>query len=213
MDSKIFSPSMFKTFCDCPLKFYFRYIRNIAAPQIDSPFVHGKNLHALAAYYLKNIKIEKFIKKLTETELLMWNNLKQNDYFNLTPLEVETSIMTKISDFWVGGRIDALVHDGEENYFILDYKTGSIPKNAETDFQTMIYLLACDKKLQKYKTLNFVYLDLRNNKTELIKLTNELKENYINILTETHSKTTKNNWKKLTETMKCNSCEYNKVCV
>ncbi len=213
MDSKIFSPSMLKTFCDCPLKFHFRYIRNVAAPQTDSPFLHGKNLHALAAYYLKKIKIEKFINKLTEPELVMWNNLKENEYFNLTTDEVETSIMTKISDFWVGGRIDALVHDSEEHYFILDYKTGSIPKNAETDFQTMIYLLACDKKLQKYNTLNFVYLDLKNNKTELIKLTDELKENYVNIIKETHSKVVKNNLKKLEDTTKCNYCEYNKICV
>jgi CRISPR/Cas system-associated exonuclease Cas4 (RecB family) len=51
------------------------------------------------------------------------------------------------------------------HYYILDYKTGKIPPNAEQDFQTIVYLLAADKFLNKkdgYNSLKFIYLGLKN---------------------------------------------------
>ena len=50
------------------------------------------------------------------------------------------------------------------NYYILDYKTGAIPKNPEIDFQTMIYLICANEVMTKgwgnNFNLEFVYIDL-----------------------------------------------------
>jgi ATP-dependent exoDNAse (exonuclease V) beta subunit len=46
----------------------------------------------------------------------------------------------KINDKFIGGRLDALVKN-DDTYYILDYKTGSAPKDAKYDFQTMVYAL------------------------------------------------------------------------
>ena len=40
----------------------------------------------------------------------------------------------------------------------------AIPKNPETDFQTIVYLLCVDKILKDYEALKFIYIDLKNGK-------------------------------------------------
>ena len=54
---EIFSPNMLKTFQQCPKKFYFRYVEKISMPMDDTIFEFGKNIHALASYYLKKENI------------------------------------------------------------------------------------------------------------------------------------------------------------
>jgi CRISPR/Cas system-associated exonuclease Cas4 (RecB family) len=48
---------MLKTFEQCPKKFYFRYVKSISMPVNDEVFETGKNVHALASYYLKKENI------------------------------------------------------------------------------------------------------------------------------------------------------------
>ena len=52
-----FSPNMLKTYENCPKKFHFRYIKNLNMPVNDEQFDLGKNIHALASYYLKKENI------------------------------------------------------------------------------------------------------------------------------------------------------------
>ena len=54
-----------------------------------------------------------------------------------------------------------------DNYYILDYKTGSAPKNAKYDFQTIIYILAV-KEFFKTEKVTFVYIDLKNRSLTLV---------------------------------------------
>ncbi len=89
----------------------------------------------------------------------------------------EYNLSCKVDKYWVGGRLDALIFNGKD-YFILDYKTGQIPQNAEQDFQTIVYLLAADRFLKRkdgYNSLKFIYLGLKENKEKEITLTPELK--------------------------------------
>ena len=61
---------MLKTYEQCPKKFYFRYVKNISMPANDEIFEFGKNIHALASYYLRKENIDKMEKSL-QTSLVI----------------------------------------------------------------------------------------------------------------------------------------------
>ena len=175
-----YSPNMLKTFDECQQKFFFKYIQKLSVPQRSKIFEKGKIVHALANYYLNGENIEKMEKILSSDEKIAWESLKNNKYFKLNVINTEYNLSCKIDKYWVGGRLDAFMQDGED-YFILDYKTGNIPQNAEQDFQTIVYLLCADKYLNSkgdYKSLKFVYIGLKNDVEKEILLIDDLKKQY-----------------------------------
>lgn len=173
-----FSPNMLKTYQTCPKKFYYRYIENLSVPMVDTHFEKGKKIHALANYFLQGVNISRIETALSEEEKRVWEALLDNPFFQKDYLNSEYQLSCKISEFWVGGRLDAVVTSGDD-YFILDYKTGSIPKFPEYDFQTMVYLLALDKFLNgNYSSLSFVYINLKDKKNHVIQFTQSLKQEY-----------------------------------
>ena len=117
-------------------------------PSFSTPFEKGKKIHAIAGYSLSGIDISKFEHALNEQEKFLWERLKSNEYFKLTPVKTEFTLNVKLGDFWFGGRLDAIVKNNDE-YFILDYKTGSTPDNPQYDYQTMVYLSALSKFLKQ----------------------------------------------------------------
>ena len=155
------SPNMLKTYELCPRKFYLRYVKNISMPVNDDIFEFGKNIHALASYYLRGENIDKMELSLSEREAAVWNYLKGIKYFGYEVVNTEYNLSLKLGDAFFGGRLDALVKE-DDTYYILDYKTGSAPKNAKFDYQTMIYLLAVSKFFKTDK-VKFIYIDLKNN--------------------------------------------------
>ena len=204
------SPNMIKTYQICPKKYYFQYVENINIPKSSLPFEKGKKIHALANYYLQKVKIDRIETALTAQEREVWELLKQNPFYNMEYLKSEFTLNMKINDFWLGGRLDAIVHNGND-YYILDYKTGSIPKNPEYDPQTMVYLLCADKYIKNYNSLSFVYIDLKNKQNYVVKYSDELKEKYkkelINICNLIDSDSLYNCNKD-----SCKYCEYSKIC-
>ena len=174
---KILSPAMLKTYQSCKKKYFLHYVRNIVMPQPATIFEQGKNIHALAGYYLNGINVEKFEKNLGEKEKDIWIKLKNNEYFNFTPIKTEFTLSFKLENFWFGGRLDAIMKNQNE-YYILDYKTGNPPDNAEYDYQTMVYITALSKYLKNTNNINFVYIDLKNNKNILINATPNLIKEY-----------------------------------
>ncbi len=205
-----FSPNMLKTYISCPKKYYFKYIQNISMPQPASFFEKGKKIHALANYYLHGADISNMINALDDEEKPVWQKLSENEFFKKTYVNSEYNLSCKIGEFWVGGRLDALMRDGDD-YFILDYKTGSIPKNPEVDFQTMVYLMCADKKLKNYNLLKFVYIDLKNDQNTIIELTPERKNLYTKVLTEICKRITEET-EYPQKTDSCSFCEYSKLC-
>ena len=170
------SPNMLKTFQECPRKFDFRYLQDIQMPVNDEIFEFGKNIHALASYYLKGENIDKMEKSLTQKELEVWNYLKSNQYFGYNVINTEYSLAVKIENHFFGGRLDALVKNAGK-YYILDYKTGSVPKNPKYDFQTMIYTL-CVKEFFKTNDVTFVYIDLRHKEEVVLPFKQELEQDF-----------------------------------
>ncbi len=214
-----FSPYMLKTFEQCPMKYYLMYIEHISVPQKASYFEKGQKIHALAHYYLSGNDISKFETALTASEKETWEKLRSNKYFNKGYVKSEYNLSCKVGDFWVGGRLDAIVKD-ENGYYILDYKTGEIPQNPEQDYQTMIYLLAASKF---YSPLSFVYIGLKNDQNHVIKFDEKVKIEYEKAIIETCSKIAKLHQTPSSSSIllsaasdsgdrRCRSCDFIKVC-
>lgn len=214
-----YSPNMLKTFKSCPLKYKFKYIDRISLPQKASFFEKGKKVHALANYYLKGDDISKFEPTLNENEKIAWNNLKSNEFFSYKYVNSEYNLSCKIGDYWIGGRLDAIVkkHKNEaETYYILDYKTGSIPQNPEYDYQTMVYLLCLSSApfITPQDEIKFVYIDLKNNQNCVIDFTQEKKVEYEKAITTICSNIENIQIPEDIEHQKmCDFCECKKICM
>ena len=214
-----YSPNMLKTFKSCPLKYKFKYIDRISLPQKASFFEKGKKVHALANYYLKGDDISKFEPTLNENEKIAWNNLKSNEFFSYKYVNSEYNLSCKIGDYWIGGRLDAIVKklkNESETYYILDYKTGSIPKNPEYDYQTMVYLLCLYSApfITPQDEIKFVYIDLKNNQNCVIDFTQEKKLEYEKAITTICSNIENIQIPEDIEHQKmCDFCEYKKICM
>lgn len=214
-----YSPNMLKTFKSCPLKYKFKYIDRISLPQKASFFEKGKKVHALANYYLKGDDISKFEPTLNENEKIAWNNLKSNEFFSYKYVNSEYNLSCKIGDYWIGGRLDAIVkkHKNEsETYYILDYKTGSIPQKPEYDYQTMVYLLCLSSApfITPQDEIKFVYIDLKNNQNCVIDFTQEKKVEYEKAITTICSNIENIQIPEDIEHQKmCDFCEYKKICI
>lgn len=205
-----FSPNMLKTFETCPKKYYFRYVQNISVPQPASFFEKGKKIHALANYYLRGADISNLLRELSAPEYKIWEILVNNEFFQKTYVNSEYNLSARVGDFWVGGRLDALMKE-DRNYYILDYKTGSIPKNPEYDYQTMVYLICADKFLKDYDGLTFVYIDLKNNKNCAIEFTHQRRTEYLEKLIKICSEITRTqDFASFIDN--CKFCEYCKFC-
>ena len=202
-----YSPNMLKTFEQCPKKFNFRYVKNISMPINDEIFEFGKNIHALASYYLRKEFIDKMELSLSSKEREVWEYLKGIKYFSYEVINTEYNLAVKIGDNFFGGRLDALVKNGEE-YYILDYKTGSAPKNAKYDFQTMIYILAVKEFFQTEK-VKFVYLDLKHKDEVLIEYNSDLELEYKKKLLKVVSDIKQND--EISRKNDC-QCEYSMIC-
>lgn len=206
-----FSPNMLKTFETCPKKYYFKYIEKISVPQKSNLFEKGKKVHALANYYLRGDDISKMEKTLNSEELKLWEILKQNEFFNKTYVNSEYNLSCKVDNYWIGGRLDALMKD-DKNYYILDYKTGSIPKNPEYDYQTITYLLCASKMYGD--NIKFVYIDLKNNQNSIIDFNTAKAQEYEKRITDICNKITNTQFSEEIEHSKiCDFCEYKKICI
>ena len=198
---------MLKTFEQCPRKFDFRYLQNIQMPVNNDIFEFGKNIHALASYYLRNENVDKLEKALSVEEIEVWNYLKSTEYFSYDVLNTEYNLSVKVGNSFFGGRLDALVKNGDK-YYILDYKTGSVPKTPKYDYQTMIYILGV-KEFFKTNNISFVYMDLRKRKNVVIEYTpdaeNDYKERLIAISKQIE------HYDKYDRKQDCN-CEYSVIC-
>lgn len=192
------------------MKFFLRYIEQIPSPTLDINFSTGKNIHALASYFLKRLNIEKFEKALSGKEVEYWNFLKGCRYFNLELMGIEKSVSMRLDKYWIGGRMDAIVKENND-YYILDYKTGGVKDDMKYDPQTMIYLLLCESLYKDYNSINFVYIDVKNKKEVIINLTDELKSEYEKRLLEICNKMHNIKPTILKPSQAC-KCEYSKAC-
>ena len=202
-----YSPNMLKTYELCPKKFYLKYVKGINMPTNDDMFEFGKNIHALASYYLRGESLEKMESSLTEKEQAVWEYLRTIKYFGYKVVNTEYSLAVKIGETFFGGRLDALVKK-DDMYYILDYKTGSIPKNPKYDYQTMIYMLAV-KEFFKTENITFVYIDLKNKEEVKVVYSPENADEYRKRLIDIVDKIAKEEDNRKKDNCRC---EYSLIC-
>ena len=202
-----FSPNMLKTFQECPKKFHLKYVKNVTMPVNNEIFETGKNIHALASYYLKKQDISKLEQALNNDEKTMWEYLKKTVYTSFETINTEYNLTFKLENYFFSGRLDALVKD-ENKFYILDYKTGSAPKEAKYDFQTIIYLLAV-KKYFKTNNIEFVYLDLKRQTNTCICFDEKLELEYEKRLIDIANRINTENYVK---NLQICPCEYKILC-
>lgn len=205
---EIISPNMLKTFKQCREKFRLKYVCNFSVPVNDEVFETGKNVHAIASYYLKGEFIDLLEKELSANESEMWSYLKNCKYFAYDIVSTEYNLSFNLNNRYLGGRLDALVKNGDK-YYILDYKTGGAPKDAKYDFQTMIYLLAV-REFYKTDNVVFVYLDLKNKNEVAVTLSESLSNEYKKLLNEICNEIEKSEYK--ASKNGCKYCEYRIIC-
>lgn len=205
-----FSPNMLKTYQSCPKRYYYKFVEQITVPMSFLRFEKGKKIHALANYYLKKVNISRIETALTEEEQNVWQLLLNNPYFQKKCYKSEYQLSCKLGKYWVGGRLDAVVYD-DNGYYILDYKTGSVPKNSEYDCQTMIYLLCLNEQLPQVSHLSFVYIDLKDKRNHVIDFSEKMKNQYGESLLSLCTKITSDN-EFLCDTKSCKFCEYKNIC-
>ncbi len=211
---EMYYPNMPKTYSNCPFMYKLKYIDKISMPQLSSWFEKGKKIHALANFYLKGQDITKLEQNLTYEEKEIFEKLKNNVYFQKEYVNSEYNLSAKLGDYWLGGRFDALMKD-ENDYYILDYKTGSAPKNPEYDFQTMFYLTILNIFLGDKivpENLNFVYIDLKNNQNIVINFNSSLKEEYVQRISNVCKKIKEDTIFSAKRDERCAFCEYSKIC-
>jgi len=206
-----FSPNMLKTYNTCPKKYYYKFVEQLNIPVSFLKFEKGKKIHALANYYLQGVNISRIEKALTEEERVIWNSLLDNPFFGKKCCKSEYSLSCKTGEYWVGGRLDAVVYDNE-GFYILDYKTGSVPQIPEYDFQTMIYLLCLNTQIEKGIPISFVYIDLKNTKNYVIKFNDALKAEYTKRLTKACKIADSDTVFNCTPSAACKMCEYSVFC-
>ena len=109
-----FSPNMLKTYQACLRKYYLQYIEHVQVPKSSLPFEKGKKIHALANYFLQGVNISRIETALNENERQAWERLLNNNYFKMEAVQSEYTLSCKVGDFWVGGRLDAVVKNGDD---------------------------------------------------------------------------------------------------
>ena len=206
--AELFSPNMLKTYEKCPKKYYFKYIKGLQMPIDDDIFTLGKNIHALASYYLRGENIDNMENSLSTEEIKLWNYLKNIEYFKYETINTEYNLSVKIGENFFGGRLDALVKNNDR-YYILDYKTGQVPLNALYDYQTMIYFL-CVNKFFEADNVSFVYINLKDKTDIKMDLNEDLIEDYKKRLINISDKIIKGEFH--ASRKGCRFCEFRKIC-
>ncbi len=235
------SATKLKTFLDCKRKFYFKYIQELSEFEIpkeqNSERLIGTLIHtALKNIYTQNntfIEVDTLLIALQrELYLLSENDLhlrflidiwleKLKPFIKLeierfkegfSVYTVEKQFTTKYDNFMLNGTIDR-IDLKDSQYFILDYKTGKIPKitakslENTTDFQLQFYYLLTQ---QLGDVADAFYYDLNSGGLVDENLFDEklllLEEHFKSLHTKEY------NFTMTDERKKCLYCPYTQIC-
>jgi len=146
--------------------FQMEYVEGIKFIEQNKDAQSGNRLHAIISYCLKGYDTSKFESVLDKNEALIFSKLKKSEILNFAihsnekfieqPFFIKEDLNNK--PFYLTGRFDAVIKNGDK-YTILDWKTNNIPKNPDSDIQTVVYFEAA-KKLFKTENLDMIYYSL-----------------------------------------------------
>jgi len=140
-----FSSNSLKILDKNPEEFVDKYVYHLSIYKKDKRTLLGSNYHVLMCQYLKGYDISKMKQELKKTEIFD-NFLKTIDKNNFIKTEYSFLVKDELNNkpYYLTGRYDAIYKENE-NYTIYDWKTLNIPKNAQEDLQTIVYLYTASK--------------------------------------------------------------------
>ena len=218
--AKTYTMGQLQTYDECPQKYKLCYIDKVhivESLRTQNLSQTGNRLHNLINYYLKGMDTTKLISTLYNDEKILWHNFITSEIKNYTNKASEFAFNVKIDNHWLTGRIDALF-EYDENYIILDWKTGEHFRSENAKFQTSFYLLCmyeilrAKELIKSPEQLELHYMNLQTDSTIKIKFDKDLylqyKTTILNIINEINTRT---NFI-CNRTDKCPKCKYYRAC-
>jgi len=125
----------------------FEYNLNIFKK--DERAIIGSKYHNLICAYIKNFDISKMLLELNENQKNIFNNFLnqiKNEKNNFIKTEFPFLIKDELNNipYFLTGRMDAIYKKNDE-YIIYDWKTLNLPKDAQNDLQSIVYLYSLSK--------------------------------------------------------------------
>ncbi len=172
-----FSANSLKILDISAAEFENKYIYNLFYRKKDQRAIQGQKFHSLICFYIKNFDISKLTFDLNEKELKIWQNLKSYLDSNILQeknqfIKTEYPFLIKENltadsfnkPYYLTGRFDAIMENCKSNtqerkITIYDWKTLNIPKEAQDDLQSIVYLF-CANKIFKTQNLKIRYLSI-----------------------------------------------------
>ena len=124
----------------------------------------GQKYHNLICAYIKGFDIDKMKLELEDEKIKIIDKFLSNlprENFIKTEYSFLVKEILKNKPYYLTGRFDAIYKD-EDYYTIYDWKTLNLPKNAEFDLQTVVYLY-CASKIFNTKKLKMRYVSIEKN--------------------------------------------------
>lgn len=165
-----FSANSLKVLEKSKQEFIDKYILKLDIFKKDEKAILGQKFHNLICYYLKGFEVDKMLLDLQDCEKEIFKNVKKKledkqKEGKFVLFEYSFNIKEKLNDafYYLTGRFDAVFKEknkGKDGYIIYDWKTLNIPKNAQNDLQTSVYLYALSKIFNTNKiTMRYVSLN------------------------------------------------------
>lgn len=145
-------------------EFQNKYVYNLSLFKKDKRAQLGQKFHSLICSYIKGFDIKKLLLNLDDKELNYWNKLEEilklkKQYFIKTeyPFLIKDILQSGVN-YYLTGRFDAIYFENEI-YTIYDWKTLNLPKDAENDLQSVVYLY-CASKIFNTDKIKMKYLSV-----------------------------------------------------
>jgi CRISPR/Cas system-associated exonuclease Cas4 (RecB family) len=136
------SPDFFKSWSRCYKQFYYKYVRKLNWPSDGRHFKLGRDVHKLLDYQARGLDCSLLLKDADENVRISWEKLMTHSVTRLPVLANEWGFHVPVGNRWLVGRMDRVAKDGDQ-VIVIDWKTGTgVPRNPETDWQTLVYLYA-----------------------------------------------------------------------
>ena len=152
-------------------EFIDKYVYHLSIFKKDRRALLGSQYHALMCQYLKGYDVSKMKLELSNSKVFD-NFIKAVKPKNFIKTEYSFLIKDNLGNkpYFLTGRYDAVYKDKE--YIIYDWKTVNIPKNAQNDLQTVVYLYTASK-IFNTNSIKMRYVAIEKGETKDIEFENE----------------------------------------
>lgn len=141
-DFRPISSDAFKSWSRCRRQFYYKHVKRLNWPSDGQHFRLGRDVHKLLDYQARGLDCELLVATAPDDVRFSWQKLMAHPITRLPVLGNEWGFHIPVNGQWVVGRVDRIARDGDA-ILVIDWKTGTgVPRNAEADWQTILYLYA-----------------------------------------------------------------------